>query len=65
MNKWKMIAAFNPYCRRQCFLAVDADYEKRGKSIEDIYNNSYFFSFDLKRVSREVIKHNLKENNTL
>lgn len=65
MAKWKMINVFNPYCKRECFLAVDIEYEKRGKSVEDIYNNSYFFSFDLKRTSREVIKHNLKENNTL
>lgn len=63
MAKWKMINVFNPYCKRECFLAVDIDYEKRGKSVEDIYNNSHFFSFDLRKVSREVIKHNLKEHN--
>lgn len=57
-----MINVFNPYCKRECFLAVDIDYEKRGKSVEDIYNNSHFFSFDLRKVSNEVIKHNLKEH---
>lgn len=57
-----MINVFNPYCKRECFLAVNNDYEKRGKSVEDIYNNSHFFSFDLIKVSKEVIKHNLKEH---
>ncbi len=56
-----MISVYNPYCKRQCFLAVDEEFEKRGKSIEEIYNNSHFFSFDLKKVSRETIRHNLKQ----
>lgn len=64
MKKWKTICVINPYCKRTCFLAVDADFERRGKSVEEIYNDSHFFSFDLRKASRVVTIHNLKELNT-
>lgn len=64
MKKWKTICVINPYCKRTCFLAVDEDYEKRGKSIEEIYNDSHFFSFDLRKATREVTRHNFEVLNT-
>lgn len=58
----KTIAVINPHCNRMVYFAVDNDYTAKGKSIEQIYDESYIASFNRVKVSRFAIRHNIINN---
>ena len=64
-EKLKYISEMNPFCHRMCFFAVPRDYDKKGKSIEQIYHDSYMSSFNKEAVTQFVLQNNLNvyENN--
>jgi hypothetical protein len=55
----KTIAVINHHCNRMVYFAVDNDYTPKGKSIEQIYNDSYMASFDRSSVSKFAIRSNI------
>lgn len=58
----KTICVINHYCNRLVFFAVPNDYNHKGKSIEEIYNDSYMASFVKEKTARFAIAKNLKKN---
>ena len=55
----KTIAVINPHCNRMVYFAVDNDYTSKGKSIEQIYDDSYMASFKRLTVSKFAIRNNI------
>lgn len=58
----KTIAVINHHCNRMVYFAVDNDYTFKGKSIEQIYEDSYMASFNRLTVSKFAIRSNLYNN---
>lgn len=55
----KTISVINHYCKRIVYFAVPNDYCHKRKSLEQIYQDASFASFDFKKTSRYAIAHNL------
>lgn len=55
----KTIAVINHHCNRMVYFAVDNDYTSKGKSIEQIYEDSYMASFNRLTISKFAIRSNI------
>lgn len=58
-KKVKVFPILNTYCHRTCYFVLPENYDKRGKSLEQIYADCMYANFDQKTSGRLAIRYNL------
>lgn len=59
MERVKVVPVLNTDCHRTVFMVFDGGYDKRGKSVRQLYDDCHIASFNQSEAARYAIRHNL------